>query len=394
MIKRCIHIALAFLLSLPAIAQHQDVFFELLSEAKTSNTQLSITQHEQLLREDEKLTKNLCLALDEIDANQTIFHIANLHQNKPWASYYLAREAALNGNAETACQFLRKHLESTQRFPRSTIRSCDDFKAISNSKAWNTLWANDFYKDEELRYETACNYFENGDYTWALDEINALIQDFPIRHAYYALKAKIFLAQEQYNPALWNIEKALDGSTRHAEYYLISAQVLAKLNRENKAISALESAEKLNPYLCNAIKLDIELSWQLGDTKRAISKAENYLRYFDDIEVQYMLADAKITQGDYTDAIRLMNEVLEKDQSKPAYFVARADAFRGTRSWQNAMKDYSMALDLDPKQAEVYIHFGICRFESGDREGACYLWKRALHYKHPEANQYLYEWCE
>jgi tetratricopeptide (TPR) repeat protein len=394
MIKHSIHIALIFLLSVSGFAQQQDLFYQILTEVKNNPQTDIIETYASQIKNDALFAENLALALDAEGEKFAAFEIAALHQNSIWASLFLARNAALQNDAETACAFLSKHMRSKNRALRSEIRSCSDFDPIRNSDEWKNLWYTGFYNATDISYESALNYYNNTHYQWALEEINALIQQFPNRHAYYALRAKIYLKLEQGQQAIRDIETALSTYSRNADYYLIAAEAYAETGNERKALSALESAEKINPYNFAAKKQQIKIAQQIGAQDMLIQFASAYAAFTDDVESLYMIAEAEQKRGNHTDAIVLMNKVLEKSTSKAEYFIVRADAFMATRSWTNAMKDYAMALDINPNLPQVYINYGICRLENGDREGACYLWKRALHYKHSQANQYLYKWCE
>ena len=394
MIKRVLHIAMIVLLSISGFAQQQDLFYQILTEVKNNPQTDIIQRHESKLRNDELLSDNLAKALDAQGHKFAAFRIAHLHQNTEWAIYFLARESALQNDAKTACALLTKHMSSKNRVLRSEIRSCPDFNPIRKSSEWQNLWNNNFYKEADLSYESALNYYDNTHYQWALEEINALILQFPDRHLYYAFRADVYLKLRQPAQAIRDIETAMSGYSRNADYYLTAAEAYAETGNKRKALSTLESAAKINPYNFAAKKRQIKIAQQIGAQEMLIQSASAYAAFTDDIESIYMIAEAEQQRGNHTDAIILMNKVLEKSTAKADYFIVRADAFMATRSWSNAMKDYAMALDINPNLPQVYINYGICRLENGDREGACYLWKRALHYKHPQANQYLYKWCE
>lgn len=394
MIKHLFHIALIFLLSVSGFAQQQDLFYQILTDVKNNPQTDIIENYASQIKNDELLAENLALALDTEEEKLAAFDIAALHQNSIWASLYLARKAALQNDDKTACAFLTKHMSSKNRALRSEIRSYSDFDPIRNSSEWKNLWNHNFYSSADLNYESTLNYYNNTHYQWALETINPLIQKYPSQHLYYALRAEIYLKLEQAQQAIRDIETSLSKYNRNADYYMIAAEAYAETGNNKKSRTALKSAEKINPYNFTAKKRQIKIAQQIGAQDILIQFASAYAAFTDDIESLYMIAEAEQKRGNHTDAIVLMNKVLKKSTSKAEYFIVRADAFMATRSWTNAMKDYAMALDINPNLPQVYINYGICRLENGDREGACYLWKRALHYKHSEANQYLYKYCK
>ena len=58
-------------------------------------------------------------------------------------------------------------------------------------------------------------------------------------------------------------------------------------------------------------------------------------------------------------------------------------------TWTYAIKDFSMALDLDPRNPESWYMKGICRQEQGDHEGAKSDFEMAAHYGSTEAIEEL-----
>jgi predicted Zn-dependent protease len=155
-------------------------------------------------------------------------------------------------------------MNSKNRALRSEIRACSDFDPIRNSNEWQNLWNNNFYKESDLSYESALNYYNNTHYQWALEEINALIQQFPNRHLYYALRADIYLKLAQSELAIRDIETALSENSCIANYYLTAAEAYAETGNDKKALSALETAEKINPYNFAAKKQQIKIAQQIA----------------------------------------------------------------------------------------------------------------------------------
>ena len=96
----------------------------------------------------------------------------------------------------------------------------------------------------------------------------------------------------------------------------------------------------------------------------------------------------------YIKALEYFNKNLEINTSKPEYFIARANTYLRTSTYKYAANDYSMALDLDPTNEQVYFNRGIARLKMGKIKDACYDWKQALKYGHPEAQEYLSKYCQ
>ena len=58
-----------------------------------------------------------------------------------------------------------------------------------------------------------------------------------------------------------------------------------------------------------------------------------------------------------------------------------------------AIDDYSMALDLNPNNPDIYFNRGIARLKLNDASNACYDFKKAFNMGKKEALEYLQRHC-
>ena len=84
---------------------------------------------------------------------------------------------------------------------------------------------------------------------------------------------------------------------------------------------------------------------------------------------------------------------LSTSPSKEA-FNLRAQSLTEIGKTRDAISDYAMSLDLDPKQPDVYFSRAKLRLSIGDMEGACYDWKHAYELGHRDAADMLYKYCK
>ena len=98
-------------------------------------------------------------------------------------------------------------------------------------------------------------------------------------------------------------------------------------------------------------------------------------------------------QGNYVDALKYFNDLLERDQSKASFFKARGLTYYQTRIYKQAGYDLSMSLDLDPDDPEVNYYKGLTENALGDTYKACYYMQRALRDDYLPAKEYLDKHC-
>lgn len=57
-------------------------------------------------------------------------------------------------------------------------------------------------------------------------------------------------------------------------------------------------------------------------------------------------------------ALRLVNKAISLDPNKQEYYLTRADVFFRLHEWDNVIKDYTIAIDLNPNNVYPYFQRG------------------------------------
>jgi tetratricopeptide (TPR) repeat protein len=391
--KLILHITL-FLIPFCVHAQNtQEIWFNYLAEIENHTAAGIPAQIKNELQSNPDMAVYLAERLQQSGSYDHLKQLIAMHPDNPAMKYYAAIYYARQNDAQKTIQYLSSHLQSTGRKLRGKIRSEKAFSAVKSSTHWRNFWMQDHYRQRDLTYEGALNYYHDGNYNWALEELNALLAQYPSNHRYLHLAALLYYNLGNTRLAVNYIKKATKASPRNASYHATAARLYLANNNIRQSVEAAEKALELAPWVPDYYPLAAKSFIAGKQYDSAVKTLTNYCRAFSDTEGWYLMAKAKFELKKYHDVIRWMNKAIESDKSSHAYFTLRGDAFRETSSYGNAYKDYAMALDIKPKLPQVYINYGLARFDAGDTEGACYLWRKALHYKHPEANDYLYRYC-
>ena len=64
-----------------------------------------------------------------------------------------------------------------------------------------------------------------------------------------------------------------------------------------------------------------------------------------------------------------------------------------SKSWNWAVKDYSMSLDLQPENPEVWLNNGIALLNSGDIGDACHDFRKAFSMGNKKATELISRNC-
>ncbi|MDP4226744.1 MAG: tetratricopeptide repeat protein [Bacteroidota bacterium] len=302
------------------------------------------------------------------------------------ASYSLAKTYSQTGDFAQACSCLEKHLQSKYKKSQSELKLDKAFDPLQNSKKWIELWKKDWYTSSEMAISDAVYLMKNSKYTEALDELNKAIEEKGSIGNLFACRAKVYEAMENLKNALDDYDKALSLSPGNNEYLQQRAGVLMKLNRNEEALSDLNRALALDPAQFPLYLKRADVASKLNQYDRAKEDVNFFLKYFEnDSSAIYRAGMIYYNNGNYVEALGYFNKNLQNIHNNPAYFEARANTYLKSGAFNFASKDYSMALDLDPRNSDLYLCKGKALSSMQMTKDACYFWQKAVQYGNREA---------
>ncbi len=298
-------------------------------------------------------------------------------ENPEKASYTLAQAYALSGQYDSALVWLEKHLTSPYRKPAGEIQLDPAFTALERTRGWRTLWAKEYYSDKEKTESRARYLLQSGNFTATLAYLNDSIKKHDY-HALYSIRGQVYDSLKNYKAAYADMQEALT-LERKPEYYLLSASVAMNLEDYEAARTDASNALRLDPSLFNAYLLRAKAKVALGDYSTAISDMDSYLNYFPRDAAGLNLAGRiSLEDENYLKALTYYNKALKISKAEPDYFSGRGKAYLQTGMHEYAQRDFSMALDLNPKNGELWYLKGLARQQSGDEAGACNDFEKAF----------------
>jgi predicted Zn-dependent protease len=147
--------------------------------------------------------------------------------------------------------------------------------------------------------------------------------------------------------------------------------------------------------IISAWLLRAEINFELANDEDASTELSKYLQYYPDNTIaQYLNAQINARRGDLLNAIAEFGRLIKLNPANPDYFIGRADAYFKTKTYTYAIKDYAMALDLDPKNIEVYKMKAKAHQLAGDLKGACINWQHAVRLGDIESRGFLQKYCK
>jgi len=308
--------------------------------------------------------------------------------------YGLARCAAAGGDARAAVSYLEAHLKSPYRKSEPEIMLDKSFGSIQASPEWKSLWKKDWYKGYERKSWEIDHYLKIGKTDLAGEvyrELSAVYSDMPVTDY---CNARILTARGLYRDAVALLTPLTINPDAPASYLTALAEAQAGEGSYYAAAMAygrLIDAEYPDPqlYLKRAAMLV-----KAGDREAAKDDLETYLGLDpENSEALGLIGRTYAEEGAIYEALPYLNMNIEKHPGEALAFSIRGDAWLAARTWDKAVEDYTMSLDLDPENANVNLNLGIALINSGKTEDACHYLRKSKKQGNKDATKYLSKYC-
>lgn len=160
----------------------------------------------------------------------------------------------------------------------------------------------------------------------------------------------------------------------------------------SEAIDALEAGKAL---VVNDKLLEAEFLGQLGEAyfgKKELAEGKKYYEKAISLDPKsnliknnyaYRLAMAKV---DLQTALSLINQALTNSPNQSNYLDTRGWVSFQMEKYEDALRDFLRAGELDPDQEVIREHIGDAYFKTGNLEKALECWKQALEMGSPNKN--------
>jgi len=311
----------------------------------------------------------------------------------PEAILFAARAYAMMRQPAQATEWLQRYLSQRDKLTESEITLYPAFERIEHSREWRTLWEREWYNVSERRFAEAHVLFRRGRHTEALGIIDAEIARASTAR-FHALRARVYEAMELFEPAHESAQTAIRMRNNSPEYFTTAANIALRVRRYDVALDNINRAIRLDPY---QLELYLQRAAILRMNQR-FDEARNDINFFftylpGNTKALYQMGRAETEAGNPEIGIEFFTILIDNDNSKPDYFIARADAGMKSHDFTLASHDLAQALDLNHELSEAWHKKGIVLQRVNKLEDACHYWRRALQMGHREAAEFIYRHC-
>lgn len=291
----------------------------------------------------------------------------------------LTKINAINGNVDEALAHLERNLDSPFSKSEKEIMLDPVFSLIERTPQWRQFWKKERYNIFETKIPEIEYYLSTGNRQEAAAILNGLANDYPGDNMTLYARALVDFSNQKYSDALMILSK-LVGSDRKNIKFL---ELLAKTQFEsgNNAGASVTYSQLIGLEVINAglFLKRAECFRKTGENAKAIGDVTRYLELYPQSKEALSLAGKiEVQSGDNLKALDYFSRNLSIHPEDPACYIDRAGSYFNSRSWEFAIKDYSMALDIDPSNSEVWLNKGIALLNIGRVQDACFDLRKSL----------------
>lgn len=306
----------------------------------------------------------------------------------------LARAYITENDFEKAVSCLRHHLESEFKIPRRDILTDPAFAKLENTDEWRQLWNTDWYTrlDEavsEVEYYIRTGKIADGEAV--LSEVENIYSEKP---EIMYLKGLIESARNNTSESIQYLAEAVNTDNPDYAVWKLYIDLLDRNGDNLRAANECDNALSWYPEQTELIYLKAENLRRANDREKAMEVSMQYLDLYPDGELANRQAGLIAGDlGEYTRALNYFSKNIENYPGKAQCFTDRADIYLKIKSYDAAIYDYSMALDLWPRDSEAYYRKGLALINTGNKEEACHDFMMALRFGNKKASAMISKHC-
>jgi tetratricopeptide (TPR) repeat protein len=329
------------------------------------------------------------------DYSQAINDYSSANSISPGSGEYgLARIYALKGDAATAVYHLELCLGSDYRRSEKEIMLDPSFSLVENRPEWRQLWRKDIYSNLEKGIAEIEYNLSTGNISDAKAVFAGLSGSYPGNDDLAYSGALISFNEKKYAEALKTLDGLLavvPGNEKYLRLLAFTQEASGNPAGASSTYTRLISAGTDEPEL---LLLRAESYRKTGETDRALGDVEKFLDlYPGDKKALSRAGKLSAASGDNLKALAYFSENLRLHPNDAECYVDRANSYFVSKSWDFAMKDYSMALDLQPENPDAWLNMGIVRLSMGNKDDACFYFRKAFGQGNKKAAEYLSKYC-
>lgn len=308
--------------------------------------------------------------------------------------YGLSRIYSLKGDAGTALYHLEINMNSPFKKAEKEVLLDPAFSTIENRQEWRQFWKKEWYSTTEKSISEIEYYISAGKIDESKDVFQELKKSSGSDNDILYAEALIDVATGKNSEAMKLITGMNTENPGNEKYLRILAK--AQTGASDAAGASTTYSQLLSSGVADAglLMLRADCYRKTGETDKALADIRKYLEIYPENRAALDLAGkVEARAGDNLKALQYFSENLKLHPNDPECYIDRADSYFVSRSWDLAINDYSMSLDLNPANSDVWLNKGIALLNSGKVEDACHDFRRSFSLGNKRVTDYISRNC-
>jgi tetratricopeptide (TPR) repeat protein len=308
--------------------------------------------------------------------------------------YGLSRIYSLKGDAGTALYHLEINMNSPFKKGEKEVLLDPAFSTIENRQEWRQFWKKEWYSTTEKSISEIEYYISAGKIDESKDVLQELKKSSGSDNDILYAEALIDVATGKNSEAM-KLITGMNTENPGDEKYLRNL-AKAQTGASDAAGASTTYSQLLSSGVADAglLMLRADCYRKTGETDKALADIRKYLEIYPENRAALDLAGkVEARAGDNLKALQYFSENLKLHPNDPECYIDRADSYFVSRSWDLAINDYSMSLDLNPANSDVWLNKGISLLNSGKVEDACHDFRIAFHLGNKRVSDYISRSC-
>lgn len=308
--------------------------------------------------------------------------------------YGLARAYALKGDISTSLYHLSAHLGSEYKRSEKEVLLEPAFSRFENRPEWRQLWKKEWYSFSENAVAEVEFLTTSGKTDDARSTVSELKSRAPGSPEQIYAEALVALASKKFGDAASLATKLSADNPGNQKYLRLLAQAqTGQLNFAGASVTYSKIMDAGEPD-ARLLILRAECFRKTMETGKALKDLEKFLEmYPEDKQALRLAGKVEAESGDNLKAIEYFTKNLKLHPDDQECYIDRANSYLAAKSWDWAVKDYSMSLDLKPENPDVWLNKGLALLGSGKITDACYDLRRAYSLGNQKAVPYISRHC-
>ena len=308
--------------------------------------------------------------------------------------YGLARIYAIRGERDASLHHLEMNMLSSFKKSEKEILLDPAFSLVENTPEWRQFWKRDWYSGLETGISEIEYYLSAGKRENAAEVLSELRGSYKDHEEVIYAGAMLSLSYGKTGDAVISLTGILASDHGDAKYLRLLAK--AQTYSSNWAGASVAYSKLLDMEIPDAGLLlsRAECYSKTGEADKAMTDVKRYLSLYPGDKTALSLAGRiKTAAGDNLKALEYFSENLKHHPDDPMCYIDRANSYLSLKSWDPAIKDYSMSLDLDPDNSDAWLNKGIAQLNSGKTADACHDFRQSLRLGNKRATDYISRYC-